>query len=189
MSLRLDRLWLILGLFIAGDTFALGLGEIRLNSALNEPLNADIQLVSASPEDIADLKVALASAETFDRYGLYRPLYLTRLEFTVVASGRSDGNVIRVTSEDPMTEPFVTFLVEASWSRGRLLREYTVLLDPPVFAPPPVSQSAPAVTAPSRARPADSGRIERPGATASQAAARESQAPFERDTTDRKSVV
>lgn len=165
MSLRLDRLWLVAGLlpalFVASESHALGLGEITLTSALNEPLDARIELVSATPEELANLRVALASADTFERYGLYRPLFLGRLQFTIVPSGRADGNVIHVTSEQPITEPFVTFLVEASWPRGRLLREYTVLLDPPVFAPPPVSETAPAVTAPSRARPADSGRIER----------------------------
>ncbi len=161
MSLRLDRLWLILGLFLAGEACALGLGEITLNSALNEPLRARIALVSATPEDLAELQVALASTATFERYGIYRPLYLTRLQFTVVPSGRADGNAILIRSDEPITEPFVTFLVEASWPRGRLLREYTVLLDPPTFAPPPSSQAAPAVAAPARVTPADRGRIER----------------------------
>ncbi len=177
MSLRLGRLWLILGLFLAaGETYALGLGEITLNSALNEPLRARIELVSATPEDLAELRVALASAETFERYGIYRPLYLTRLEFTVVPSGRPDGNVILIRSQDPITEPFVTFLVEASWPRGRLLREYTVLLDPPTFAPPPASR-AEAVTAPQRTAPADSGRIER--STAERPAPSAANQPFD----------
>ncbi|MGH9897079.1 MAG: type IV pilus assembly protein FimV, partial [bacterium] len=149
MSLRLARLWLLLGLFLAGEVLALGLGDIELDSALNEPLRAEIRLLSATPEDLASLKVSLASAETFERYGLHRPLYLTRLTFTVEPSGRTDGNVVRVRSQEPITEPFVTFLVEATWPRGRLLREYTVLLDPPTFAPPPASQSTEAVTAPS----------------------------------------
>ncbi|HEX7082235.1 MAG TPA: FimV/HubP family polar landmark protein [Gammaproteobacteria bacterium] len=162
MSLRPDRLWLILGLFLAGDAYALGLGEIRLSSALNEPLRAEIALVSATSEDLAELRVTLASADAFERYGLERPLYLTRLQFTVVPEAR--GAVIRVTSDKPITEPFVTFLVEASWPRGRLLREYTVLLDPPVFAPPPAARSE-GVTAPQRALPADGGRIERPAAS------------------------
>ncbi|MGH8193059.1 MAG: FimV/HubP family polar landmark protein [Woeseiaceae bacterium] len=166
MSLRLARLWLLLGLFLAGEVLALGLGDIELDSALNEPLRAEIRLVSATAEDLAGLKVSLASAETFERYGLHRPLYLTRLTFAVEPSGRADGNVIRVSSQEPITEPFVTFLVEATWPRGRLLREYTVLLDPPTFAPPPASGSSEAVTAPSRAAPADSGRIERPSPAA-----------------------
>ncbi len=181
MSLRLGRLWLILGLLLAGETYALGLGNITLDSALNEPLRARIELVSATPEDLAELRVGLASAETFERYGIYRPLYLTRLEFTVVPSGRAGGNVIQVRSQAPITEPFVTFLVEASWPRGRLLREYTVLLDPPTFAPQPGSQAAGAVTAPTRAAPADSGRIERSAPAERPAPARAANEPF--DTT------
>ena len=172
MSLRPDRLWLVLGLFLAGDALALGLGEIRLNSALNEPLRAEIQLISPTPEELAELRVALASAEAFERYGLQRSLFLTRLQFTVVPS--RSGGVIRVSSTEPVTEPFVTFLVEASWPRGRLLREYTLLLDPPVFAPPPAARAGSA-QAPVRAEPADSGRIERPAP-----ASRPAPAPAER---------
>jgi pilus assembly protein FimV len=114
--------------------WALGLGDIELRSALNQPLEADIQLVSATPEELADLSVNLASPETFQRYGLDRPAFLGRLRFNVARdpAGRS---VIRVTSVEPITEPFVTVLVEANWARGRLLREYTVLLDPPVLLP------------------------------------------------------
>ncbi len=162
MSRRLNRIWLIPALFLASDIWALGLGDIRLSSALNEPLRAEIELLSASPEELNNIKIQLASAETFTRYGIDRPLFLTRLQFEVAKSGRADGNVIRVSSVDPIREPFVTFLVEASWSRGRLLREYTLLLDPPTFAPPPVAQAPQAVTAPTRSAPADSGQIERP---------------------------
>jgi pilus assembly protein FimV len=162
MSLRHNRGWLVLGLLLAGDVWALGLGDIRLSSALNEPLRAEIQLLSATPEELSNLKVQLAPAATFERYGVDRPMFLTRLQFTVLEGGQSGTGSVRITSSEPITEPFVTFLVEATWSRGRLLREYTVLLDPPTFAPPPSSQSTQAVTAPSRATPADSGRIERP---------------------------
>src|SRR5690606_11761018 len=160
MSLRLNRGWLVFGLLLASDVWALGLGDIRLSSALNEPLRAEIQLLSATPEELSNLKVALAPAATFERYGIDRPFYLTRLQFRVQEAG-PNGATVRVTSSEPLTEPFVTFLVEATWSSGRLLREYTVLLDPPTFAPPPTSQATQSVTAPGRATQADSGRIER----------------------------
>ncbi|HWM28346.1 MAG TPA: FimV/HubP family polar landmark protein, partial [Woeseiaceae bacterium] len=165
MSLRLHRAWLVLGLLLAGDVWALGLGDIRLSSALNEPLRAEIQLLSATPEELSNLKVQLASPATFERYGIDRPLYLTRLQFSVVRSQGVGAGSVRITSSEPMTEPFVTFLVEATWASGRLLREYTVLLDPPTFAPPPSGPSSQAVTAPSRPSQADSGRIERPAPT------------------------
>lgn len=162
MSLRLKRLWLLPALLLAGQVWALGLGEIRLNSALNEPLRAEIELLAATPEELDNLRVQLASADTFQRYDLDRPLFLSDLQFRIVRTGTAQGNVVRITSPDPVTEPFLTFLVEASWTRGRLLREYTLLLDPPTFAPPPVTHSTQAVTAPARAPQTDSGRIERP---------------------------
>jgi len=172
MSLRHNRGWLVLGLLLASDVWALGLGDIRLNSALNEPLRAEIQLLSATPEELEKLKVTLAPAATFERYGLDRPFYLTRLKFSVVDGGPNGQSRVRITSTEPMTEPFVTFLVEATWARGRLLREYTVLLDPPTFAPPPTARSSQPVQAPSRAAQADSGRIERPAEPTPQPAAR-----------------
>jgi pilus assembly protein FimV len=110
----------------------LGLGEIRLSSALNEPLSAEIDLVAATPEELATLEAQLASVEIFERYGLDRPSYLNSLEFSVGRGG--DGrSVLRIRSRDAISEPFVSFLVDVSWPRGRLLREYTVLLDPPAL--------------------------------------------------------
>ncbi len=161
MPRRSTRLSLALVLLLSGNAWALGLGEIRLDSALNAPMRAQIELLSATPEELENLQVALASQESFDRYGLDRPYYLQDLRFEVVKSGSAQGNYIRVTSTSPMTEPFLTFLVEATWSRGRLLREYTVLLDPPTFAPPPAADTRPAVTAPERTTPTDSAPIER----------------------------
>ncbi len=159
MSRRLTRLPLLLILLLSSEVWAVGLGDIKLDSALNEPLRAEISLLSASPDELSDLTVALASSETFARYGIDRPFFLQGVEFNVVRAGTS-GSIVQVRSRAPITEPFLTFLVEATWSGGRLLREYTVLLDPPTYAPPAVQQT-PAVTAPVRSTPSDSGRIER----------------------------
>jgi pilus assembly protein FimV len=141
--------------------YALGLGEIRLNSALNEPFDAEIELVAATPEDLAALRASLASNDTFSRYGLDRPAYLSNFSFRVASAGGRD--VLKVTSPGPVTEPFVTLLVEANWPRGHLLREYTVLLDPPLYAPAmPSAESA--VAAPrevsSAPAPAVTGTVE-----------------------------
>jgi pilus assembly protein FimV len=155
---------------LSSKLWALGLGEIKLDSALNEPLRAEIELLSATTEELAGLKVAMASAETFGRYGLDRPVYLQNIQFQIRHSGRADGNVVEIRSQNPITEPFITFLVEASWARGRLLREYTLLLDPPTFAPAATAQPTPAVSAPTRSTPADSGRIERPAPAAATSA-------------------
>ncbi len=153
MLRRLSRISLALAVLISSQVWALGLGDIQLDSALNEPLRAQISLLSATPEELSNLKVAMADAATFDRYGLDRPVYLQGIEFMII------NGVVEVRSRSPITEPFVTFLVDATWSRGRLLREYTILLDPPTFAPQ--TRTEPAVTAPQRSTPSDSGRINR----------------------------
>ncbi|HEY7739401.1 MAG TPA: FimV/HubP family polar landmark protein [Steroidobacteraceae bacterium] len=129
----------------------LGLGEIRLGSSLNEPLSAEIDLVAATPEELAALKAELASSEVFQRYGLERPAYLSTIEFSV-GRGQDGRNVLRVRSREPISEPFVSFLVDVNWNRGRLLREYTVLLDPPAFAAP--AERAPAPVAAPTTMPA-----------------------------------
>lgn len=136
--------------------FALGLGDIQLRSALNEPLNAEIELLSATPDELTSLRAALASRETFTRYGLERPQFLSVLEFKVGRS--SDGrNVLFVRSRESITEPFLTFLIEVNWSRGRLLREYTILMDPPVYLPEPETTTSAPVSAP-QAGPSEDAR-------------------------------
>ena len=159
MSRRFTRLLLLSGLILSSEAWAIGLGEINLDSALNEPLKAEILLLSANDDELADLSVILASEETFTRYGIDRPLYLQNIEFKVVQSSPS-GNVVQIRSRSPIAEPFLTFLVEATWASGRLLREYTILLDPPTYAAP-VAQQAPVVEAARQSTLSDSGRIQR----------------------------
>lgn len=125
----------------------LGLGEIRLNSALNEPLSAEIDLVAATPEEVGALQAQLASVEVFQRYGLERPAYLNSIEFRV-GRGQDGRSVLLVRSNEAISEPFVSFLVDVNWSRGRLLREYTVLLDPPVMAASGAGPAPAAIAAP-----------------------------------------
>jgi len=159
MPRRLIRLSLAFTLILSGEVWALGLGEVRLDSALNEPLSARIELLSATPEELESLTVAMASREIFDRYGIDKPMFLQDIQFAIIRRNNRGDAYIQLRSLAPITEPFVTFLVEATWSSGRLLREYTVLLDPPTFAPPVASQ--PAVQAPQRSTAADSGQIDR----------------------------
>ena len=141
------------------SSWALGLGEIRLNSALNQPFDADIELISPTAEELQSLKVSLASTDLFSRYGIDRPVYLSNFDFKVSRS-RDGRATIKVTSNRSVTEPFVTLLVEASWTRGRLVREYTVLLDPPVFMPSQTQAPAPVTTPQAGAQ--TEGRIARP---------------------------
>jgi pilus assembly protein FimV len=158
MTRLLPRLLLTSALLSPVTLYALGLGEIRLTSALNQPFNADIELIAPTNEELASLKVGLASPDLFSRYGIDRPAYLGSFNFSVNRT-RDGRATIKVTSNRSVTEPFVTLLVEASWARGRLLREYTVLLDPPVFMPTQPEAQAPVATPQSGAQ--TEGRIER----------------------------
>jgi pilus assembly protein FimV len=142
-------------------SYGLGLGEIQLKSTLNAPLNAEIELI-ATDEELATLRAQLASRDTFTRSGLDYPAFLMGVQVQLVrqSGGR---NVIQLTSSTAITEPFATFLIEANWARGRIQREYTVLFDPPTFAPQ-VAPAAP-VTAPNAGN-ARSAEITRPAAPA-----------------------
>jgi pilus assembly protein FimV len=146
-------------LLLPGISHALGLGDVRLNSPLNAPLDAEIELVNATPEDLASLEAKLATKETFDRYGLDWPPFMSSITVTRDRSA-SGAQVLRIRSAETVTEPFLTLLIEATWARGRLVREYTVLLDPPVFAPSSAPAPAPAV--PQVGGAATTGEISRP---------------------------
>jgi pilus assembly protein FimV len=133
----------ILLLAVSTRIHALGLGDIDVRSALNEPLDAVVELTSATDEQLETLKVTIASREAFARAGISRPLILSDLEFIIERT--STGNpVIRISTDEPIREPFLDFLLEAAWPSGRLLRQYTVLIDPPLTMP----ASPPAPVAP-----------------------------------------
>ncbi len=109
----------------------LGLGEIELHSALNQELSAEIVLTSVGKESAETIIVRLASKADFARAGLDRPFILNDLKFVVkVKNGQP---YISVTSKKTIREPFLSFLLDIDWPRGRILREFTMLLDPPVF--------------------------------------------------------
>ena len=172
MRRHLPRLLLLGALLSPVTLYALGLGEIRLHSALNQPFDAEIELISPTADELSALKVGLAGPDLYSRYGIDRPQYLSTFSFSIQRS--RDGRAsIKVSSNRSVTEPFVTILVEASWARGRLLREYTVLLDPPVFMPSQPEAPAP-VTTPQAGT--QQGRIERPVAQQPQPEQRPSQA-------------
>ena len=159
MFVTLPRLMLMACLLIPSLSWGLGLGEIHLNSALNEPMNAEIDLIAAGPEELSALRAALAPKDAFTRYGIERPPFLSTMTFKV-AKSKDGRDVLQVRSTESIPEPFVTFLVEVNWARGRLMREYTVLLDPPVYTPGErASSAAPvaaATTAPTAPAPAPS---------------------------------
>lgn len=108
---------------------ALGLGDITLHSALNQPLRADIALLDTAGLEEGELSVSLATADEFSRAGVERVFFLNDLKFTPILRG--NRSLIRVSSSKPVNEPFLNFLVQLKQPNGRLLREYTVLVDPP----------------------------------------------------------
>ncbi len=114
--------------------YALGLGNLELESGLNQPFAARIELLSATVEELQSLNIALADRKVFERAGIDRSFVLSTLKFEVDDSGAGPA-YIRITSPEAIREPFLNFLLEASWSKGRLYREYTVLLDPPLYDP------------------------------------------------------
>lgn len=108
---------------------ALGLGEISLHSALNQPLDAEIELLEVGDLNDSEVRISLASADAFERAGVDRFLFLNDLRFSPIIRG--SGSHIRVVSSKPVREPYLNFIIEVVRPNGRLLREYTLLLDPP----------------------------------------------------------
>ncbi len=112
----------------SGLASALGLGDITLHSALNQPLNARIALIEADGLSSEDLVVKLASPEAFAKAGLERAFFLNDLRFSPVIRG--NRSFIQVVSSKPVIEPYLSFVVQVAQSNGDLLHEYTLLLDP-----------------------------------------------------------
>jgi pilus assembly protein FimV len=129
-----------LGCLQASSVMALGLGELTLDSFLNEPLNARVDLLNIGGLHQDEIKIRLATKEDFDKLGLHRAYFLTSITFEVVTSGSGTAQLV-ISSDDPVLEPYLDFIVEARWPSGRLLREYTILVDPPVF-----NQSSPVIS-------------------------------------------
>jgi FimV-like protein len=129
--LRGGAKWLLVaGVFsYSTSSMALGLGDITVHSGLNQPLKADIALVDAGGLSASDLSVSLATADEFGRAGVERVFFLNDLQFAPILHG--NRQMIRVTSRKPVKEPFLNFLLQLNQPNGRLLREYTVLIDPP----------------------------------------------------------
>ncbi|ELC7364281.1 FimV/HubP family polar landmark protein [Stenotrophomonas maltophilia] len=177
----------------SSSALALGLGDIRVLSKPGQPLLAEIPVVSADPSELENLRVALASPVTFERVGLQRPTGLVselQFELTRDTQGRA---VVRVTSQAPVETPSLSFLIEADWGQGRLVREYSALVDAPPSAlavaepeivapagtlsdtimrePAPASATAPAAATPTTPPPAVAPAPARPRAASAPVAA------------------
>lgn len=155
---------------------AAGLGKLTITSALGQPLRAEIELVAVEKNELDSLSARIASAEAFREAQIERNSAVLGIKFSV--EQRKDGKpIIKLSTVQPLNEPFLDMLVELNWAAGRLLREYTVLLDPPGYAEPqsvqpviapsvkPSSAAAPAEATPLEPAPAPSTKIEPPKAS------------------------
>lgn len=166
----------------ASQAWAAGLGRLTVQSALGQPLRAEVEITSLARDEAASLSVKLAPAEAFRAAGLEFNSALTNLRFSV--ERRNDGRpFVRISSNVPINEPFVDLLVELNWATGKFVREYTFLLDPPELrlnretesasapAPraavsvPPASPPAAASPAPAASAVSASGTVSAPSPT------------------------
>ncbi|MDC1018488.1 hypothetical protein OAR36_08535 [Pseudomonadales bacterium] len=168
-------------LVASGSVFGLGLGKLELGSALNQQFEAEIELTNVGQLTIDEVLPNLASQDDFARVGVERNDILTDLRFKVVANSQGKF-VLKVTSTRPIIEPFLNFIVEVLWPSGRILREYIVLLDPPVFteagfAPIKLTEVI------------RDGRVSSSSSSATQSAAARNAASFNSNTIDRASII
>ncbi len=119
----------VVSLLAPASGHPLGIGEIKLHSALNQNLDAEIAL-TLSGESVSDIKVNLAPPEKFDEAGVSWTYFLSKIKFETITQSNGSA-VIKLTSKEVLKEPFLDFLLEVSWPKGNLYREFTVLVDPP----------------------------------------------------------
>ncbi|MBX3603563.1 MAG: hypothetical protein KF863_23350, partial [Rubrivivax sp.] len=132
-----------LGTLWSAQALALGLGQLSVQSALGEALRAEIEITSITAEEAASLQLRIAPADAFRAAGVEYNAALAGARAQIVR--RADGRqVVRVTSDRAVLEPFMDLILEANWSSGRLVREYTLLFDPPTsrFAQQPAAPAA-----------------------------------------------
>ncbi len=131
MKQKLILLGLVTGLvMVSHDTQSLGMGKIQVHSALDQPLQANIDLMISEGEDLSDLNVKIASDADYKKVGLDRTFVPSSIE---VRRDENNPTLIEVFSSGPISEPIVSLLLDVNWKNGRILREFTILLDPPVY--------------------------------------------------------
>ncbi|MCL7419362.1 MAG: fimbrial protein FimV [Methylobacter sp.] len=127
---NLTRTLAVVSLLAPASAYPLGIGDIKLHSALNQNLNAEIPLVVSAGENVADIKVSLAPPDKFDEAGVPWSYFLSKIKFEPVV-GHNGSVVIKLSSREALKEPVLDLLLEVSWPKGNLYREFTVLVDPP----------------------------------------------------------
>lgn len=132
---NLTKTLAIVSLLAPASGYSLGIGDIKLHSALNQNLNAEISLLVSAGEKASDIKVNLAPPDKFNEAGVPWASFLSKIKFTTVA-GANGSVIIKLSSREAVKEPFLDLLLEVSWPKGSLYREFTVLLDPPAAYEP-----------------------------------------------------
>jgi pilus assembly protein FimV len=112
--------------------YTAGLGKLNVNSGLGEPLKAEVELLSVTPEELSTLTAAIASEEAYNVQGITRLGIHSNIRVDVAKSDLG-APVLRIRSNTPINDPYLDMLIQVDWASGRLLREYTVLLDPPEY--------------------------------------------------------
>lgn len=144
--------------FAPFGAYALGLGNLRVNSALGQPLSASIELIGATPAEAELATISLASAEAHRRLGIDSSLGGVALRF-VVKVGSNGRSYVSVSSYQPVREPYIDFVVQAVSPTGQVARHYTILLDPvgataaPTAPAPSAAWSPGVMPIPERAAP------------------------------------
>jgi len=132
-------------LLLPGTGAALGLGKLTVNSALGQPLSAQIELTSAAKEELDSLAARIAAPSLYAQNNLTYPGALSRARVTLERAANGEP-FLRITTQAPVSEPFLDLLIEINWASGRMVRDYTFLLDPPgtTMIASPVEPVAPA---------------------------------------------
>lgn len=145
--LKIKKLSIALGLtLLPVSVLAAGLGQLNMASGIGEPLKAEIELLSVSPAEKASLKANIAPESAYAAQGLERPASHQDIQVQI-AKNASGKDVLKLRSNQPIDEPFLDMLVEVEWETGRIIREYTVLLDPPGYNNQAATIEAPAIKA------------------------------------------
>lgn len=133
---KINKTLLALGLSLTSiSVLAAGLGQLNVSSAIGEPLSAEVELLSVTAAEKSSLKAQIAPASVYAAQGISRPASHSDIKIRIAKSS-SGKNILKLSSNRPMSEPFLDMLLELEWETGRILREYTVLLDPPGYEPP-----------------------------------------------------
>lgn len=132
MVSKLKMLLPLVCLLASSTAYALGLGDINLKSSLNQPLLAEIEILQEENLSPGEILPTLAAVADFKRAGVQREFFLSNLDFKLVSAGGKQL-VLVVSTKESVQEPFLNFLIEVNWPTGRILKEFTILLDPPLY--------------------------------------------------------